>query len=504
MRENKDSSRMTILVADDREYNRNLVRARLSTAAEYDVIEASDGRQAIEMIERHRPDILLTDWLMPQIDGLRLCMMVREMNLQEYIYIILLTGKESQEDVVAGLEAGADDYMIKPFQKSELLARLRTASRIIKSQRSLRRLNEIKNRFLGIAAHDLRSPLTTVRGFADVLLGDAANLTDIQREYLTMIRNATQGMVTLVSDLLDISVIESGKLTLGIRRASLASVIEDRIKISRVHAKKKDISLCVRLEDPAHSEGYFDPDRIGQVMDNLVGNAVKFSMPGSTIFIVMVKDESSFRVSVIDEGPGISSEDQSRLFGTFQKLSAQPTAGERSTGLGLAIVKKIIDAHNGSIWVDSQVDVGSIFSFTIPVQQDGSIPEKRPMRVKALVADRKRHLRELYAMILSSMNAHVIGKAGDAGELMRFYSNHAPHVLVLDAGMPGEDGAEAFRELPARFPEAFVLLTGDFPQDEEDARRYMDSGAASLISTNATVSQIKRSIRMAWKAGLRR
>ena len=114
-------------------------------------------------------------------------------------------------------------------------------------------------------------------------------------------------------------------------------------------------------------EAIFDSDRIGQAVDNLVSNAIKFSSPGSKIIVILDRKGNAAKVSIQDEGPGISSEDQSRLFGEFQKLGNQPTGGEKSTGLGLAIVKKIIEAHGGSVGIESQIGKGSTFSFTIPL-----------------------------------------------------------------------------------------------------------------------------------------
>jgi signal transduction histidine kinase len=190
-------------------------------------------------------------------------------------------------------------------------------------------------------------------------------LSDEQKEYLGTINSAADDMLSLVNDLLDVSVIESGKLELQLRPGSLNDLLEYRIKMNKVVGERKNITLRAELSEIR--EAVFDANRIAQVIDNLIGNAMKFSPPGSTVYISSSEDGEAATVRVRDEGPGIPPEEQSRLFGEFQRLSVQPTGGEKSTGLGLAIVKKIIDAHQGTLKVESEPGSGSTFSFTIPL-----------------------------------------------------------------------------------------------------------------------------------------
>ena len=233
-------------------------------------------------------------------------------------------------------------------------------------EQKLVELNDLKNKFLGIAAHDLRNPLTSIRGFCEILLEDEDSLSEDQKEMLDIIHEESENMLTLVNDLLDVSVIESGKLQLQLDRGSIKKVIEDRIKLSKMVAKKKNIALNYSLSDIP--DILLDANRIAQVIDNLIGNAVKFSPSGTKIFITLKRERNMAKVSIQDEGPGISKEDQAKLFGDFQKLTARPTGGEKSTGLGLAIVKKIIEAHKGALSVESKLGKGSTFSFELPLE----------------------------------------------------------------------------------------------------------------------------------------
>ena len=248
--------------------------------------------------------------------------------------------------------------------KNQLLKKLVLDYSIV--EQKLVELNELKNKFLGMAAHDMRNPLTSIRGFSELLLEDKDSLTEEQIEMLTIISSASDNMLALLSDLLDISAIESGKLSIHFQKGSLQKVIEDTVKINRMVARKKKIRLHTSLFEIPDID--FDEDRIVQVIDNLISNAIKFSPVSSNIYISLKQEENTAKVSVKDEGPGISPEDQSKLSGEFQKLSTRPTGGEKSTGLGLAIVKKILDAHHGTVEVESQVGKGSTFSFKIPIK----------------------------------------------------------------------------------------------------------------------------------------
>ncbi len=256
--------------------------------------------------------------------------------------------------------AGVSDNDLKNQFLREMILKYSAA------ERKLVELNQLKNKFLGIAAHDLRNPITSIKGFSELLLNeDIGALTEEQKEFITIIYDTCHDMLTLLNDLLDISVIESGKLELRLKAGPLKQLIEERIRINEIIAGKKGIMIHARLSEVP--EAIFDSDRIGQAVDNLVSNAIKFSSPGSKIIVILDRKGNAAKVSIQDEGPGISSEDQSRLFGEFQKLGNQPTGGEKSTGLGLAIVKKIIEAHGGSVGIESQIGKGSTFSFTIPL-----------------------------------------------------------------------------------------------------------------------------------------
>lgn len=248
--------------------------------------------------------------------------------------------------------------------------RVRTEELTLANQK-LVELNDLKNKFLGIASHDLRNPLASIRGYSKFLLDKGTQVKeDTRQEFLTTIKNVSGNMLELISNLLDISVIESGQLKLNPSKSSMKKLAEEKIHLQQILADKKGISLHADLREVP--EFYFDSNRMGQVVDNLLSNAVKYSPPENEVLVKLVSDEETMTLSVKDEGPGISSDEQGQLFQHFRKLSARPTAGESSSGLGLAIAQRIVEEHQGSIGVDSQLGQGATFYFSIPTGNFGA------------------------------------------------------------------------------------------------------------------------------------
>lgn len=235
---------------------------------------------------------------------------------------------------------------------------------IREKNRQLQELNETKNKFLGIASHDLRNPLYLIRSFSEIMKEETVGpVTDKQKELLEKIFNSSDYMKSLLENLLDISKIESGKIDLDMKLQDLNRVVQTQFELNQLLAEKKQIRLETSLSEIPQVK--FDESAIVQVMGNFIGNAIKFSPPDTRVQIVTEAREGFVRFSVRDEGPGLSPEDQKLLFGEFQTLTSKPTGGEKSTGLGLAIVKKIISLHGGKVGVESRLGEGSEFYFDL-------------------------------------------------------------------------------------------------------------------------------------------
>ena len=371
--------KMRIMLVDDTPANIDVLRKTLERD-DYEIAVAPNGEMTLKIAPRFNPDLILLDVMMPGIDGFETCQKLKSMNETKNIPIIFITAKNEPEDIIKGFKVGGVDYITKPFRQQEVLARVdnqlalksseNARKALIKDLESknirLENLDEVKNNFLGMAAHDLRNPLASVRGFSEMLIENEANLDEDSKEMLQMIQDISNHMLDLVNDLLDYSVIESGNIQLEPRQENLKTLLEKRIRLSRIFAEKKKIILCEHLNEIP--ELPLDSGRIIQVIDNLISNAIKYSPPETQVDI-SIKNKGGYAwVNVQDEGPGLTEEDQKKLFQEFQNLSSKPTGGESSTGLGLAIVKKIVEAHEGQLKVESFPGKGSTFSFGIPLK----------------------------------------------------------------------------------------------------------------------------------------
>jgi len=243
----------------------------------------------------------------------------------------------------------------------------RLQRRLRSRNRELAGLNELKNELLGMAAHDIRNPLTTILWSCDALLDRLVGpMSEKQGTVTRRIKDAANYMLHLVNELLDVSKIESGKLELNRTVCNMAGLIKELSPIYRQRGNSKEIAVCTKTRAGDTAQVEVDRDKIQQVLDNLVSNAIKFSESGTRVDLIVETDRDSVVVSVRDRGQGIPESEQEKLFRPFSRTSVRATRGEKSTGLGLAICRKIVEAHGGSISVRSEVGKGSVFAFRLP------------------------------------------------------------------------------------------------------------------------------------------
>ncbi len=246
-----------------------------------------------------------------------------------------------------------------------------------KKNAELERLNTQKNDFLGMAAHDLRNPLSVIISFSEFLEAEAADvLNEEHREFVTAIKQTSEFMLRMVVELLDVSTIESGRLKLNREPTDLVPLIGHNIALNRVLAGRKAIAVEFVSPDGV-VEALCDAGKIEQVLNNLIGNAVKFSHRDTVVRVMLSVADGIATVEVRDQGQGIPEAELANVFKPFAKISVRGTEGESSTGLGLAICRRMIEGHGGSVWVDSKVGTGSSFYFTLPL--DGK-PAKKAAR----------------------------------------------------------------------------------------------------------------------------
>ena len=361
-----------ILIVDDDRINLRILSGILQ-GERYRITLAESGEAALEAYARGMPDLVLLDVVLPGIDGFETCRRLKQTYGVDGAPVIFITAKSESDDVVQGLAAGGVDYLPKPFKPKEDLARIRShlqSQTLVERQKllveQLSKANAAKNKFLGMAAHDLRNPLASIRGLAEFLCdGTVGPMTPDQLDLVRTIHGASQSMLDLVNELLDVATIEAGELRLQLESQDLVGVLGKSIFLSNIEAAKKNTRI-VRTAAPASAVTMIDQAKIRQVADNLISNAVKFSPPGSTITVVVHAAAGIRGFSVQDQGPGIPEAERDRLFKDFGRLSAKPTGGEKSTGLGLAICQKIVHAHGGMISAQNLPELGCEFRVTLP------------------------------------------------------------------------------------------------------------------------------------------
>lgn len=278
--------------------------------------------------------------------------------------MIRAMAKENKELQTQNEEPPVNYYEELSRLNNELVNMQRELS---KKNRELDELNKLKNEFLGIAAHDLRSPLSVIMGYSNFVLEETeGTLSEDHVKMLKSILTSSKFMLNLLNDLLDVSAIESGKLNLNLVKTDIIKVIEKNVELNNVIAQKKNIKILFNHPELI-PEITFDDGKIEQVLNNLISNAVKFSQPGTSVEVSIIVNGPDAIISVTDHGQGIPETELGKLFKPFERTSVRSTAGEKSTGLGLSIVRNLILGHKGEIWVESKVGVGSTFYFSLPL-----------------------------------------------------------------------------------------------------------------------------------------
>ncbi len=357
----------TLLIVDDTPENIGVLFDCL-TNQHFRILVAENGMNALEIAENKCPDLILLDIMMPGIDGFETCRQLKSKKQTKDIPVIFMTALSDTSNKIKGLQLGAVDYVTKPFQQHEVLARINTHLKIHHLQKKLQvqneqliKLNQEKNEFLGIAAHDIKNPLVAIQSAAELIEIDyeIMSKTDILKR-ATNISNATRQLFTLIDNLLDINAIESGESKISLALIDILPIMQSLVMIYSRRAKDKKITIHLQASETQYF-AFVDENTLMQVLDNLISNAVKYSPYGKQVDIRVSQHDKCTRCEIKDEGAGISVSEQNKLFHKFSKLTPRPTGGEHSTGLGLFIVKKLVDAMNGKVWCESEEGKGTIF-----------------------------------------------------------------------------------------------------------------------------------------------
>jgi len=358
-----------ILVADDQPANIQVVGAMLGKLG-YEIIPATDGPTALKRLALRVPDLILLDVLMPGMDGLEVCLKIRENSEWKEIPIIFLSAADDKDLIVRALEAGGVDYITKPFNHAEMASRVRTHLELKAARDRLKRLAEDKDELMGILAHDLKNHLGGMQLSAGLLRDRMGRQGDVKQEQLCEnICQSTGQLLRFVKEFLANSAADHG-IELKPRGVNLGEAATRTVQDYQEAAKRKELTLRLVLPE-APALVLADSGALGQVLDNLLSNAVKFSPPGKRITVTVQAKENAVECLVQDEGPGFSDEDKEGMFRRYGRLSARPTSGEPSTGLGLSIVKKLVQHMGGELGCESAQGEGTTFTVRLPLDRPG-------------------------------------------------------------------------------------------------------------------------------------
>jgi signal transduction histidine kinase len=517
-----------IILADDNADMRAYVRDLLTPS--YAVETVADGRQALDAVRRERPDLILSDIMMPRLDGIAFLKALRADKTLRDVPVILLSARAGEEARVGGLDAGADDYLVKPFSARELLARVgalleltkmrrereealsrahaelqkRTAEledsnrKLRESEAALREGNRRKTEFLALLGHELRNPLSPITT-ASELLARTLNDPSHSRVAVDMIKRQTAHLTRLVDDLLDVGRITQGRIQLQCKPVDLANVVAQAIETVEPQLRQKQhrFSLVAGFE-PLYVSGDFA--RLLQCLVNLLTNAVKYTDANGQIRVETRAQEAVAVIEIADSGVGIAPELISRIFDLFVQSDRTLDRAQGGLGVGLSVVKSLIEMHGGVVTAHS-AGLGQGSTFTVQLRRiarpeaaghaDQTITSSRR---RVLIVDDNADAANALAMLLE-IAGHEAEVAFTAQEALDKVSAFQPDVALLDIGLPSMDGYELARCLranPRLDGTRLVALTG-YGQ-VEDRHKTRQAGFDDHLVKPADLRQLERAL----------
>ena len=362
------NNRPGILIVDDIPSNIQII-GNILKEYDYDIEFATNGKEALDWLETRMFDLVLLDIMMPGMDGFEVCEKIIHGKLDHKPGVIFITAKSDMDSIVKGLELGAVDYIVKPFHKKELLARIRIHLTILQQRYELQQANVFKSKLLSVIGHDLKDPIGSLKSYVDIYLELHPEVDDHIKEFMHEVSGISENAFILLENLLSWAKSQTGTIAFTPKLTDLKIIVSDSISLLANLAKKKNIHLSANI--PENTMVYCDAELISAVVRNLISNAIKFSYQDGKVKIRIRKEFLSEKnmlvVTVEDTGVGISKKNQQLLFGKDFHFTTYGTGNEKGSGLGLKICREFIEINGGKIWVESKENKGTVFSFSLPL-----------------------------------------------------------------------------------------------------------------------------------------
>ncbi len=509
-------SGMTVLVADDSVVARHVVVGCVRQLG-VTVLEAENGQVALDLLRAHPKDVamVVTDMHMPEMEGDKLCLHIRqELGLKD-LPIIVLSSTADHETKLRLFRVGATDYLEKPFIKEELTARLSVHLRrqqldqnVRANIEQLKELDKLKDEFLAVCSHDLRSPLNGILGFAK-LLGEEPALNAEQRDWTQKIQTSGEYLLNLINDLLDLGHAQAQTESMDFQSLAPAQLLRQCVGLFQPQADAKHIVLSLAVTPdaaPALIDG--NHTALSRSFTNLVSNALKFTPTGGRVMLRANCDNVAreFCITCADTGIGIPSAMMSKLFSRYSKISRDGTDGERGTGLGLNITRELITAHGGRLDVESKEGQGTTFTIHLPLTAallpaaaTPSVPS--PVlpagALKLLVAEDNPVSLKL-AQLLLQREGHTVQTAGNGHEAVAAWQTGKFDAIFMDVEMPEMDGRQATAAIRAeeqkrqQSPTLIIALTAH--TNEAEQSRLLREGCDAILTKPIDADAIRATL----------
>ena len=361
-----------VLIVDDNKENLDLVTYFLKPQR-YTLLTAADGESALEIVTRDKPDIILLDIMLPKMSGFEVCEKIKKNPETRFIPVVMITALKELKDKIRALEAGADDFISKPFENVELLTRVKSLLRIKKyhdeleeSNKALQRMNRFKEDLSHLLVHDMKNPLFVIQGNLQMMgmgLNDAMGAG--VKKYVDRIDRSAKTLLRMVTNLVDISDIEDGTFKLNPTMVNLNKLIEQVVEVFRDYPEhaQKNIHLHPDEELPFVKA---DNAVIERVLDNLINFALTNVPPDGTITVSTEQDDSAVRVIIFEEGLKIPEKYKDQIFEKFSQVEIKNNGYRLGRGLGFSFCKMAMESHNGQVQLDTSNEKGNRFILTFP------------------------------------------------------------------------------------------------------------------------------------------